>query len=104
MNRFLIFFFLTLSGCEQLDLDGKALAAKREAEGKAVGSACRHAGRALEDCYLMNPKASKAAVFAGWREFDAYMRENNIEVVVPTPPPPPEEEEEEKPTKKKNVH
>ena len=31
--------------------------------GKAVGSACRHANRALEDRYLLNPKVAKAAVF-----------------------------------------
>ena len=26
-----------------------------------------------------NPKAAKASVFAGWKEMDAYMRENKIE-------------------------
>jgi hypothetical protein len=31
----------------------------------------------------MNPKAVKAAVYAGWRDMDAYMRENNIKAVVP---------------------
>ncbi|MDP2811386.1 MAG: hypothetical protein Q8O34_14670 [Rhodocyclaceae bacterium] len=78
---------MTLAGCEQLGLDTAAkeaaAAAVKEADGKAIGGACRHAGRALEDCYLMNPKASKAAVFAGWRDFDAYMRENKLEIVRP---------------------
>ena len=60
--------------------------ARREAEGKAIGGACRHAARALEDCYQMNRKADKAAVFAGWREMNDYMRENKIE---PQPAPPP---------------
>ncbi|WP_295642114.1 hypothetical protein [uncultured Methylibium sp.] len=73
-----------LAGC---DLTGSEaadkVAALREADGKAVGSACRHAGRAIEDCYLLNPKAQRAAVFAGWREMDEYMRENKLEAVVP---------------------
>jgi hypothetical protein len=73
---------LLLAGCDQLGLETPGqLAAAKEAEGRAVGSACRHSGRALEDCYIMNPKAQKAAVFTGWRDMDAYMRENNIEVV-----------------------
>jgi len=57
--------------------------AKREAEGKAVGSGCRYSGRAIEECYGMNPKTSKAAIFAGWRDMDGYMRENNIQIVSP---------------------
>jgi hypothetical protein len=76
-----------LAGCDQLGLETPAqLAAVKEAEGRAVGSACRHSGRALEDCYTLNPKALKAAVFTGWRDMDAYMRENNIEVVPSTVP------------------
>lgn len=72
---------LVLAGCEQIAvLDGsKAI----EAEGKAVGGACRHAGRALEDCYAMNEKASKAAVFTGWREMNDYMVQNKIDTVPP---------------------
>jgi len=31
----------------------------------------------------MNPKALKAAIYAGWRDMDAYMRDNNIQAVVP---------------------
>ena len=75
-----------LSGCDRL---GGALglespeqvAAVRDAEGKAIGGACRHAGRAIEDCYALNKKADKAAIFAGWREMNDYMRENKIEEV-----------------------
>ncbi|HEX3138836.1 MAG TPA: hypothetical protein VHQ87_02205 [Rhizobacter sp.] len=59
------------------------LAAIKEAEGKAIGGACRHAGRAIEDCYAMNRKADKASVFAGWRDMNDYMRENKIEAVPP---------------------
>jgi hypothetical protein len=75
-----------LAGCErlvdQLDLpDPKKEAIAAEAEGKAIGSACRHAGRSLEDCYVVNPSATKASVFTGWKEMNDYMTQNNIEVV-----------------------
>jgi len=78
-----------LAGCEMLGIESpEKLAALKEGEGKAVGSACRHANRAIEDCYTLNPKAQKAAVFAGWREMDEYMRENKLEAVAPTLPRP----------------
>src|SRR5690606_25343819 len=51
----------------------------RENEAKAVGSACRHARRGMEDCYALNPKAPKAMVFAGWKDMDAYMREHKLQ-------------------------
>ena len=44
--------------------------------------------RAIEDCYTLNPKAEKAAVYTGWREMDEYMRENKLEGVAPTEPRP----------------
>ncbi len=79
---------LTLAGCDQLGIESPAqIAAVKDAEGRAIGGACRHSGRALEDCYALNKKASKAAVFSGWRDMDAYMRENNIEIVAPTVAP-----------------
>jgi hypothetical protein len=78
-----------LSACDLLGIEGaSAVAARREAEGKAIGGACRHAGRAIEDCYVLNRKADKGAVFAGWREMNDYMIENKLEVVTPTLPPP----------------
>ena len=78
-----------LAGCDQLGIESPAtVAAKREAEGKAIGGACRHAGRAIEDCYVLNRKADKGAVFAGWREMNDYMTENKLEVVAPTLSPP----------------
>src|SRR5262245_8872160 len=74
-----------LTGCDLFGGESAEIAAaRREAEGKAVGSACRHAMRAIEDCYSLNPKTLKAAVFAGWREMDEYMRENKMEGVAPT--------------------
>lgn len=78
---------LSLTGCDLLGIEsGTAVAARKEAEGKAVGSACRHALRAIEDCYTLNPKAQKAAIFAGWREMDEYMRENKLDGVPPVVP------------------
>ena len=62
----------------------ESVAARREADGKAVGGACRHAGRAIEDCYTLNRRADKAAVYAGWREMNDYMRENKLEPVAPS--------------------
>ena len=77
-----------LSGCDQLGIETPQKAADRQvADAKAIGSACRHAMRAIEDCYTLNPKALKAAVYAGWREMDEYMRENKLEGIVPVVPP-----------------
>ena len=79
---------LLLAGCDMLGIESaSALAARREGEGKAVGGACRHAARAIEDCYALNKKAEKSAVFAGWREMNDYMRENKIEALAPQGPP-----------------
>lgn len=76
-----------LGGCDQLGIDTPEKVAQRKgAEAKAIGAACRHAMRAIEDCYLLNPKADKSAVFEGWREMDEYMRENKIEGVAPVVP------------------
>ena len=76
-----------LAGCDMLGIEsGTAAVARKEAEGKAIGSACRQAIRAIEDCYTLYPKAPKASVFAGWREMDEYMRENKLEGIVPVIP------------------
>jgi len=73
-----------LAGCELMGGEpAEAVAARREAEGKAVGGACRHAGRAIEDCFVLNKRADKAAIFAGWREMNDYMRDNKVETVSP---------------------
>ncbi|HJV96088.1 MAG TPA: hypothetical protein VJ608_08630 [Albitalea sp.] len=76
---------LLLAGCDIPGMGDSAekQAAAREAEGKAVGGACRHAGRAIEDCYLLNKRVDKAAIFAGWRDMNDYMRENKIDSVTP---------------------
>lgn len=73
-----------LSGCDMLGIESsEKVAAARDAEGRAIGGACRHAGRAIEDCYALNRRADKAAIFAGWRDMNDYMRENKIEPVPP---------------------
>jgi hypothetical protein len=75
---------ISLGGCQLLGGDDvEAAAARRESEGKAIGGACRHAGRAIEDCFALNKRADKAALFAGWREMNDYMRENKIDAVPP---------------------
>jgi hypothetical protein len=73
---------LLLGGCDLIDqlmADPKAI--QKEADAKAIGSACRHGLRSIEDCYILNDKASKSAIFNGWKEMDQYMRENKIEGV-----------------------
>ena len=73
-----------LGGCDMLGIESpEKIAAAREADGRAIGGACRHAGRAIEDCYTIYKKADRAAVFAGWRDMNDYMRENKIEPVAP---------------------
>ena len=75
-----------LASCDMLydvlDIpDPERRAAAAEAEGRAIGGGCRHSGRALEDCYALNPQVSKSAIFAGWREMNDYMIENNLSEV-----------------------
>lgn len=83
---------LLLAGCDQLGIEMPQKTAERQvADAKAIGSACRHAMRAIEDCYTLNPQADKAAVFGGWREMDEYMRENKLDGIAPVVPRPPPE-------------
>ncbi len=75
---------VSLSACDMLGIESpEKVAAARDADGKAVGGACRHAGRAIEDCFAIYKKADRAAIFAGWRDMNDYMRENKIEPVAP---------------------
>jgi len=84
-----ILFLSVLTGCDQLGIETPQKTAEhQQAEAKAIGGACRHAMRAIEDCYILNPKAEKASVFLGWREMDEYMRENKLEGVAPVVPRP----------------
>ncbi|QLG88380.1 hypothetical protein HQ393_09040 [Chitinibacter bivalviorum] len=72
---------LMLGGCDQV----LEMANKQKANGKAIGAACRHSGRSLEDCYQRNSRIAKADIFAGWKEMNEYMQSKKIDVV---PPPP----------------
>ena len=74
---------LLLAGCEIPGMGPDPKIAARLADGKAIGSACRHALRGIEDCYALNEKALKTAVFEGWKEMDQYMRDNKIDGVAP---------------------
>lgn len=91
MNRVLVVLFLVLlGGCDQLkDRMGMNDAVKREAEGKAIGAACRNAGQGLEDCYRLNPDTGKAAIYDGWKEMNEYMVKNNMQVIPPMTQNPP---------------
>ncbi|WP_298600964.1 hypothetical protein [Zoogloea sp.] len=101
----LILSGMLLGGCERLGIpDFTKSSVNAEADGKAIGGACRHAGRAIEDCYNLNPGAQRAAVFAGWREMNDYMAEKNIAEVEPkVPPPPPVVEEKPAPKPKRSA-
>jgi hypothetical protein len=73
---------LLLGGCDAITaLTADPKAAQRVADAKAIGSACRYGMRSIEDCYALNEKASKSAIFDGWKEMDQYMRENKIDGV-----------------------
>lgn len=86
---------LLLAACDIPGMGPDPRIAQREAEAKAIGGACRYALRGIEECYQLNPKALKTAVFEGWREMDQYMRDNKIEG-QPTPSPEGKEMAEEK--------
>ena len=79
-----IVLLLPLTACERLGIiDPAKEAATRDEEGKAIGGACRQSGRALEDCFTLNPNAIKASVFNGWKDMNDYMTQNKIETVKP---------------------
>ena len=83
---------LGLAGCDmiqnELGLEDPAVkAAKTDGEGRAVGGACRQSGRAIEDCYAIYAWLPKAPIYEGWRDMDAYMRDNKLETIVPQLPP-----------------
>lgn len=79
---------LLVAGCDQLkERAGIPDPAKIEAEGKALGSACRQAGWGIEDCFRLNPYSSKAAMFSGWRDMNEYMLKNKMEAAAPVIPP-----------------
>jgi hypothetical protein len=81
---FALLAVVPLTACDMLGIESpEKIAAARDADGKAIGGACRHAGRPIEDCYAIYKKADRAAIFAGWRDMNDYMRENKIEPVPP---------------------
>lgn len=82
---------LLLAGCDIAGLETPGMAKERkETEGKAIGAACRHAVRSIEECHMANPRVSKSSIYDGWREMDGYMRDNEIQGMPgpPLPPPP----------------
>ncbi len=91
-----ILFTLTflLAGCDLEALMADPKVAQKIADSKAIGSACRHGMRSIEDCYALNERASKAAIFDGWKEMDQYMRDNKIEGIEPKGAKPPSQADE----------
>lgn len=90
---FLVLAVFSLTACDQIGQkfgleDPAKKEARAEQEAKAVGSACRQSGRAIEDCYSIYGWLPKAGIYAGWREMDEYMRENKLETIAPQLPPP----------------
>ena len=86
-------FAFSLPGCDMIQQkmgleNPAAKAAKDESDGKAVGGACRQSGRAIEDCYSIYSWLPRAAIYDGWRDMDAYMRDNKLETIAPQLPPP----------------
>ncbi|OGB31790.1 MAG: hypothetical protein A3F78_07570 [Burkholderiales bacterium RIFCSPLOWO2_12_FULL_61_40] len=102
-------FVLLLAGCDNIaTLLADPRVAQREADAKAIGGACRFGLRSIEDCYALNEKASKSAIFTGWKDMDQYMRDNKVEgipakIEKPLTPPPPMEEIIEEPQSKSAV-
>lgn len=95
---------ILLTACDQIGQrlgleDPQAKEIKADAEGKAVGSACRQSGRAIEDCYSLYRWLPKASIFAGWREMNDYMQSNKLDVVEPKLPPAPGPEDKRKKAK-----
>ncbi len=95
---------LLLAACDIPGLGPDPRVLQKEADGKAIGGACRYSMRPIEECYAMNEESSRSAIFAGWKEMDQYMRDNKIEgvpakAVAASKPEPVEEVVEDKPKK-----
>lgn len=84
---FIAVVVLLLSGCVIPGMEPDPRIAQREADANAIGAACRYGLRGIEDCYSVNDGASKAHIFAGWKDMDGYMRENKIEGIRAAPAP-----------------
>ena len=83
---------ISLAGCDMIQQelgleDPAAKVARTDAEGRAVGGGCRQSGRGIEDCYAIYGWLPKASIYEGWRDMDAYMRDNKLETITPQLPP-----------------
>lgn len=91
---------LLLGGCDLEALLADPKMVQKIADAKAIGGACRHGNRSIEDCYALNEKFPKASIYDGWRDMDQYMRDNKLDgmpAVVPKPVVKAAAEEEEDP-------
>jgi hypothetical protein len=66
----LLFAALLMTGCDQVTslIDSKA------GDAKAVGYACRLAGKLPNVCMAENPKSPQSHVLAGWQKADAEVK------------------------------
>ncbi len=71
-----------------------AINARKEADGRGAGAACRQADRSLEECFAMYERSPKAAIHAGWIEMSDYMRENQATAQKGAPGGPVKAEEQ----------
>jgi hypothetical protein len=106
---------LLLVGCDSGLIPGLGpdpRAVQKEADSKAIGGACRYGLRSIEDCYALNPRATKSHIFTGWKDMDQYMRDNKIDGAASTvsaqeevaaAPPPAEKTSAAKPEVKPKV-
>ncbi len=74
---------LLLGGCDLEALLADPKMVQKIADAKAIGGACRHGNRSIEDCYALNEKFPKASIYDGWRDMDQYMRDNKLEGIEP---------------------
>lgn len=74
---------LLLGGCNWI---GNVTGLNSDAN-RAIGAACRQTGRSLEECFMRNPDADQAHIYAGWREMNEYMVKNKLDTMLPPTDP-----------------
>ena len=99
--RLILLLLPLLAACDQLkERAGIVDPVRQEAEGKAIGAACRQAGQGLEACFQDNADALKGAVFDGWKEMNEYMLKNNMHEQPPAEKEKKIDQSSDKPTEK----
>ena len=77
---------LWLAGCDMLGIETASAVAARDERPRARPSGPAAATPRVGGAVLrLNKRAEKAAVFAGWRDMNDYMRENKMNAMPPEP-------------------